>query len=57
MEAALLDDRNFVAEKQNVVILSTTAIKVQQDHDIEKQRQLRWNVLTVPKRFAFSCSL
>lgn len=48
---AELEDRKFVAEKQNVVIISSTSMNVHQDYDIDKQRQLQWNILTIPKRY------
>jgi hypothetical protein len=50
MADAELEDRRFVAEKQNVVILSSSAMQVKNEYDIDKQRQLQWNVLTMPKR-------
>eukprot|EP00026_Physarum_polycephalum_P006509 Phypoly_transcript_06553.p1 GENE.Phypoly_transcript_06553~~Phypoly_transcript_06553.p1 ORF type:complete len:552 (+),score=75.03 Phypoly_transcript_06553:68-1723(+) len=50
MADAELEDRRFVAEKQNVVILSSSAMQVKSDYDVDKQRQLQWNVLTMPKR-------
>jgi hypothetical protein len=53
MADAELEDRRFIAEKQNVVILSSSAMQVKSDHDIDKQRQLQWNVLTMPKRYYF----
>lgn len=54
---AELEDRKFVAEKQNVVIISSTAMNIQQEHDIERQRQLKWNILTIPKRYLLHCSI
>ena len=50
MADAELEDRRFVAEKQNVVIISTTAMQVKSEYDVDKQRQMQWNVLTMPKR-------
>lgn len=51
MADAEMEDRRFIAEKQNVVIISSTAMQVKSDYDIDKQRQLQWNVLTMPKRY------
>ena len=38
LEVAELDERNFVAEEQNVVVITSTAMKVQHDYDVDKQR-------------------
>jgi hypothetical protein len=55
MENALLENTRFTAEKQNVVVLETSAF-IEREKPTEEQinaQQKHWNDLTIPRRFAF----
>lgn len=50
LEIANLDERTFEAEKQNVVVITSSAMQLPSKKDINKERMQQWNVLTIPRR-------